>query len=39
MREYVDEFREYVESGGEGNANKKHFKETFVTLAVSSSEC
>ena len=39
MREYVDEFREYVGSGGEENENKKHFKETFVTLAVSSSEC
>ena len=39
MREYVDEFREYVRSGGEENENTKHLKETFATLAVSPGEC
>ena len=37
IRENVEKFREYVRLGGE--ENKKHFKETFFTLAVSSSEC
>ena len=34
MKEYVDEFREYVGSGWGENENTKHFKETFATLAV-----
>ena len=39
MREYVDEFRESVRTGGEENQNAKHLKETFATLAVSPGEC
>ena len=38
MREYVDEFREYVRSGGEGHENTKHLKKTFATLTVSPGE-
>ena len=39
MKEYVDEFREYVRSGGEENYNPKHLKKTFATLAVSPGKC
>ena len=39
MREYVDEFREYVRSGGEENENPKHLVETFATLAVIPGKC
>ena len=39
MRKYVDEFREYVRSGGKENENTKHLKETFTTLAVGPGEC
>ena len=38
MREYVNEFIEYVGSGGEENENTKHLKETFATLAVNRGE-
>ena len=39
MREYVDEFSEYVRSGGKENENPKHIKKTFATLAVIPGEC
>ena len=39
MRENVDEFRQYVRSGGEENENTKHLKKTFATLTVSPGEC
>ena len=39
MREYADEFREYVRSGGEENENPKHLMETFATLAVIPGKC
>ena len=39
MREYVNEFKEYVRSEEEENDNTKHLNETFATLAVSPGKC